>query len=50
MKRYIQKYLFGKRFYKVKARYKKEKVYEFFKKLTDGTITNQKPDGKEIIS
>ena len=50
MKKYIQKYLFGKRFYKVKAKYKKEKVGEFFKKLTDGTITNQKPDGKEIIS
>ena len=50
MKRYIQKYLFGKKFYKVKARYNKEKGYEFFKKLTDGTITNQKPDGKEIIS
>ena len=35
MKEYIQKYLFGKKFYKVKARYKKETVCEFFKKLTD---------------
>ena len=50
MKRYIQKYLFGKKVYKVKARYNTEKLYEFFKKLTDGTITNQKPDGKEIVS
>jgi hypothetical protein len=36
--------------YKVKAKYKKDKTPEFFKKLTDGTISNQKPDGEEIVS
>ena len=35
--------------YSVKARFQKEKLPEFYKKLTDGTIENQKPDGKEII-
>ena len=49
MKQYIQKYLFGKKFYKVRAKYKEEKVSEFFEKLTDGTVSNQKPDGKEIV-
>ena len=35
--------------YSVKAKFQKEKLPEFYKKLTDGTIKNQKPDGKEII-
>ena len=36
--------------YKVQARYIEEKADEFFQKLTDGTIANQQPDGKEIVS
>ena len=35
--------------YSVKARYIEEKMKEFYQKLTDGTIQNQKPDGQEII-
>jgi len=36
--------------YSVKARYIEEKMKEFYQKLTDGTIDNQKPDGQEIIN
>ena len=36
--------------YSVKARFIEEKLSEFYEKLTDGTISNQKPDGNEIIS
>jgi len=36
--------------YKVRAKYKKETAREFFEKLSDGSISNQKPDGKEIVS
>ena len=36
--------------YSVKARYIKEKMEEFYQKLTDGTIQNQKPDGQEIVN
>jgi len=36
--------------YKVRARYKKEKANEFFEKLTDGTVSGQKPDGKEMVA
>ena len=36
--------------YSIKAEFKEEKMKEFFQKLTDGTIENQKPDGKEILS
>ena len=35
--------------YTVKARYIEDRLKEFHKKLTDGTILNQKPDGKEIV-
>ncbi len=35
--------------YSVKARYIENKLDEFYQKLTDGTIQNQKPDGQEII-
>ncbi len=35
--------------YSVKARFIEEKMGEFYRKLTDGTIQNQKPDGQEII-
>jgi len=34
----------------VKARYIEEKMSEFYQKLTDGTIQNQKPDGYEIVN
>ncbi len=27
-----------------------EKIGEFYQKLTDGTIQNQKPDGQEIVN
>jgi len=36
-------------FYSVKAQYIEEKMGEFYQKLTDGTIQNQKPDGQEIV-
>jgi len=37
-------------FYSVKAQYNEEKISEFYEKLTDGTIQNQKPDGNEIVN
>lgn len=37
-------------FYSVKAQYNEEKMGEFYQKLTDGTIQNQKPDGYEIVN
>jgi len=36
--------------YSVKARYIEEKMGEFYQKLTDGSIQNQKPDGQEIFN
>jgi len=36
--------------YSVKAQYIEEKMGEFYQKLTDGTIQNQKPDGYEIVN
>jgi len=36
--------------YSVKARFIEDKMAEFYQKLTDGTIQNQKPDGQEIIN
>ena len=36
-------------FYSVKAQYIEEKIDEFYQKLTNGIISNQKPDGKEIV-
>jgi len=35
--------------YSIKAQYIEEKMGEFYQKLTDGTIQNQKPDGQEIV-
>jgi len=35
--------------YKVKARLIPEVAVEFHRKLTDGTISRQKPDGEEIV-
>jgi len=37
-------------FYSVKAQYNEEKIKEFYQKLTDDTIQNQKPDGSEIVN
>lgn len=36
--------------YSVKARFIEERMTEFYQKLTDGTIQNQKPDGQEIVN
>jgi len=36
--------------YSVKARYIEKMMEEFYQKLTDGTIQNQKPDGYEIVN
>jgi len=37
-------------FYSIKAKFIQENMKEFFQKLSDGTIENQKPDGAEILS
>ena len=37
-------------FYSIKTHFIEEKMKEFFQKLTDGSIENQKPDGAEILS
>jgi hypothetical protein len=34
--------------YSVKARFRENKMPEFYHKLTDGTILSQEPDGQEI--
>jgi hypothetical protein len=36
--------------YKVKARVIDETIGEFYRKLADGTIAKQRPDGKEIVA
>lgn len=36
--------------YSVKARYIEETMVDFYRKLTEGTILNQKPDGQEIVN
>ena len=36
-------------YYKVKARLIENAAAVFYRKLTDGTILNQKPDGREIV-
>ena len=36
--------------YYIKATMLEEKMGEFYQKLSDGTITGQKPNGREIIS
>jgi hypothetical protein len=35
--------------YKVRAKIIEEKLGDFYKKLTDGTIQDQRPDGEEIV-
>ena len=36
-------------FYRVTARFKTETAAEYLRKLTDGTIQSQTPDGREIV-
>jgi len=36
--------------YKVKARYRVDRLEEFRERLTDGSIADQRPDGQEIVS
>lgn len=36
--------------YSVKAKFIEDKMEEFYRKLIDGTIKNQKPDGQEIVN
>jgi len=36
--------------YQVTAKFHKDQLAEFFKKLSDGTIESQKPDGAEILN
>ena len=36
--------------YKVKARVIEGTIGEFYRKLTDGTVANQRPDGEEIVA
>ena len=36
--------------YQVKAKFNYDKAQEFYRKLTDGTIEKQRPDGSEMVS
>ena len=36
--------------YKVKARVIEETIGEFYRKLADGTVSKQRPDGEEIVA
>jgi len=36
--------------YKVKARVNDETIGEFYRKLLDGTVAKQRPDGEEIVA
>ena len=36
--------------YTITGRFKRETAAEFHRRLIDGTIENQKPDGKEIVA
>lgn len=36
--------------YHVQARFREETAKAFLTKLTDGTVSNQKPDGQEIVA
>ena len=36
--------------YKVKATVIDEKIGEFYRKLADGTVAKQRPDGEEIVA
>jgi hypothetical protein len=37
-------------FYKVKAKVIDEAIGEFYRRLTDGTVAKQRPDGAEIVA
>ena len=36
--------------YKVKARIIEEMICEFYRKLANGTVVQQRPDGEEIVA
>src|SRR5215469_14069856 len=36
--------------YRVKANIIEEKIGEFYRKLADGTVAKQRPDGEEIVA
>ncbi len=36
--------------YKIKARFKTETAADYYRKLTDGSIASQKPDGEELVA
>ncbi len=36
--------------YKVKAKVIEERIGEFYRKLADGTVSEQRPDGEEIVA
>ena len=36
--------------YRVRAKLINDRIPAFYKVLTDGTVTNQRPDGEEIVS
>lgn len=40
----------NKMIYQVKAKFNYDKAQEFYRKLKDGTIEKQRPDGPEIVS
>ena len=40
----------GKMIYKVKANVIEDRIGELYRKLTDGTIAKQRPDGNEIVA
>ncbi len=35
--------------YKVRAKFIEERIVDFYEKLTNGTINNQRPDGQEMV-
>jgi len=36
--------------YQVKAKFNYDKAREFYRKITDGTVADQEPDGQEIVN
>src|SRR6516162_5460535 len=40
----------GNMIYKVKARFIDDMIGEFYRKLADGTVAKQRPDGEEIVA
>ncbi len=36
--------------YKVKAKVIEERIGEFYRKLSDGTVSEQQPDGEKIVA